>query len=242
MACFVPFNNRNLDICFLVFRPTVVFVDDLVGALKQFSRCTENLGCVHNAIFRSIHGNMIVWYGAWRKRSNENKQLLNETMISMLTNVASMAILIHSSFFEAYAGEARDGSPAAKFFNGDIISLSSATLSAHNLNENTFSYACLAIFKDRFLKMEGATAGVCLKSQTLPKIVGLFVWKTLHLYYSYILNSDYRNTVLRYFDGLRLDTKYDVFRVVYVSGDNAVNKQFYPHYKILENEFENNVQ
>ncbi|KAL2524422.1 Uncharacterized protein Adt_09476 [Abeliophyllum distichum] len=241
MACFVPFNNRNLDISLLVFRPTVVFVDDLVGALKQFSLCTENLGCVHSAIFRSIHGSMIVWYGAWMKRSNENKQLLNATMISMLTNVSSMAILIHSSFFEAYAGEARNGSPAAKFFNGDIISLCSATLSADNLNEHTVSYGCLAIFKDRFLKMEGATAGVCLKSQTLPKIVGLFVWKTLHLYYSYILKSDDRHAILPYFDGLRLDIKYDVFRVVYVSGDNAVNIQFYPHRKIMENEFENST-
>ncbi|CAA3025922.1 Hypothetical predicted protein [Olea europaea subsp. europaea] len=153
------------------------------------------------------------------KRSNENKQLINTAMISMLTNVGSMAILIDSSFFDAYAGESKDGSPAAKFFNGDIISLSSATISG---NENTFSYACSAIFKDRFLKMEGATAGICLKSQTMPRIVGLFVWKSLQFCYSYILNSDNRNTILPYFGGIHLDVKYDVFRVVYVSGDNSV--------------------
>ncbi|CAA2988143.1 Hypothetical predicted protein [Olea europaea subsp. europaea] len=217
MACFVPFNNRNLHISLLVFRPTVLFVDDLVDALKQFSLCTENLGCIHSSIFRSIHGNMIVWYGAWMKRSTDNKQLLNAALISMLTNVASMAILIDSSFFEAYNGESKDGSPAAKFFNGDVISLSCATILDDNPNEHTLSCACLSLFKDHFIKMEGATAGVCMKSQTLPKLVGLFVWKSLQFCYSDILNSDCRNTILPYFGGIPLDVKYDIFRVVYVS-------------------------
>ncbi|XP_057510461.1 uncharacterized protein LOC130792886 isoform X2 [Actinidia eriantha] len=80
MGCFVPFNNRNLDLSFYVFRPMVVLVDELVESLKHFSLCTESLGCVHSAVFRSIHGNMIIWYGAWMKRSNENKELLNETL------------------------------------------------------------------------------------------------------------------------------------------------------------------
>lgn len=59
MACFVPFSNRNLDLSFFVFRPTVVLVDDFVDALKQFSLCTESLGCVQTSIFKSIHGNMV---------------------------------------------------------------------------------------------------------------------------------------------------------------------------------------
>lgn len=60
MACYVPFNSRNLDISFFAFRPTVVYVDDLVECLKQFSSYTETLGCVHSSIFRSIHGNMVI--------------------------------------------------------------------------------------------------------------------------------------------------------------------------------------
>lgn len=60
MTCYVPFSNRNLDLSIFVFRPTVVLVDDFVEALKQFSLCTEScLGCVHNSIFKSIHGNMV---------------------------------------------------------------------------------------------------------------------------------------------------------------------------------------
>ncbi|KAI3455969.1 hypothetical protein Pfo_012632 [Paulownia fortunei] len=220
--------------------PTVVYVDDLVEALKQFSLYTESLGCVHSSIFRSIHGNMIIWYGAWMKRSDENKQLLSAALLSVLTNVASMAILMDHSFFEAYAGESRDGSPAAKFFTGDIVSLSSATLSANDPNENNVSYACLAIFKDRFHKMDGARAGVCFKSQSMPRIVGLFVWKSLQFCYTYILTSDYRKTVLPYVDGFALDIKYDVFRVVYVSGDNVLSFQFYPEHRMLENEIDNN--
>lgn len=59
MACFFPYNSRNLDTSFFIFRPTIVIVDDLVEALKHFSYSTESLGCVHSAIFRSIHGNMV---------------------------------------------------------------------------------------------------------------------------------------------------------------------------------------
>lgn len=122
MACYVPFNSRNLDISFFMFRPTVVYVDDLIEALKQFSCYTESLGCVHSSIFTSIHGNMvaiyafllrliefwsiaflcvhqrclvfgrwlvnfcvqIVWYGAWMKRNDENKQLLVSALVSIL--------------------------------------------------------------------------------------------------------------------------------------------------------------
>lgn len=159
----------------------------------------------------------------------------------MLTNVANMAILVDHSFFDAYAGESRDGSPAAKFFTGDIVTLNSATLSANESNENGVSYACLAIFKDQFLKMDGARAGVCCKSQSMPRIVGLVVWKSLQFCYTYILTSDYRNKVLPYLDGFAVDVKYDVFRVVYVSGDNVLNVPFYPHqHRMLEDEVDKN--
>ncbi|KAL3833672.1 hypothetical protein ACJIZ3_008408 [Penstemon smallii] len=234
MACYVPFNDRNLDLSVFVFRPTVVFVDVFVEALKQYSFYTENLGCVHSSVFKSIHGNMVIWYGAWNKRSNENKQMLTAALLSILQNVASMATLIYHCFFDAYAGESKDGTPAAKFFTGDIISLNSATLSPKESSGKNITYPCLALFKDRFHKMDGATAGVCLRSQSMQKVVGFFVWKSLQCCYSYILKSDYRKTVLPYLDDFALDVKYDVFRVTYVSGDNVVNVELHP--RMLRNE------
>lgn len=132
-----------------------------------------------------------------------------------------MAILVEHSFFDAYAGESRDGSPAAKFFTGDIVCLSSATLSSNNISINhSISYTFLAIFKDRFVKMGGAKSGACFRSQSLPQILSLVVWQSLQSCYTFILTSDYRSHVLPYLEDLPpLEIKYDVFRVVYVSSE-----------------------
>lgn len=247
MACFMPSSCRNLEICFFVFRPTVVLVEDLMEGLKSFCLCTESLGCLHSAVFTSIHGNMIIWYGAWMKRSKEEKELLSASLLSLLTNVSTMAILIDHSFFDPYAGESRQGCPAACiFFNGDIISMNSTTVSSSDETDDEddlFSYACLAIFRTRFPKMEGATAGFCLKSQSRRRVMAIFIWSSLQSCYSYILNTDCRKTIMPYLDGLpHLDIKYDVFRVVYASGvqnnNIALNLHLYPSQKTLENAIE----
>ncbi|XP_076885378.1 uncharacterized protein LOC143534889 [Bidens hawaiensis] len=121
MASFMPFTNNNLDIFMCVLRPTVAIVDDLVDTLKHFSFFTERLGCIHSSIFKSIHGNMIIWYGAWIKRSDDNKELLHDNLFSALKNLHNMAVLVNHNFMAAYGGEAKDGSPAAKFSTGDTI-------------------------------------------------------------------------------------------------------------------------
>lgn len=59
MPCFVPFNNKNLDITFFVFKSVGVFVEDLIDALKYFSFFSENHGCTNSAVFKSIHGNLV---------------------------------------------------------------------------------------------------------------------------------------------------------------------------------------
>ncbi|KAK3170458.1 hypothetical protein Dsin_033152 [Dipteronia sinensis] len=187
MACFVPFNNRNLDISFLVFRPTVVFVDELVEVLKTFSVCTQNLGCVQSSILRSIHGNMIIWYGAWMKRCSENKEMLTSAVLPLLSNISGMAILLEHIFFETYAGESREGICVAKFSTGDIVSMNVATPTAGDLND--LCYANLALFRDHFLKMEGAVSGVCLKCQNIPRVACFYVWKSMHFCYSWILTQ-----------------------------------------------------
>lgn len=133
----------------------------------------------------------------------------------MLTNLSGMAILIEHSFFDAYAGDSREGSSAAKFCTGDIIFMHIASPSAGDIND--LSYANLALFRDKFLKMEGAISGVCLKCQTIPRVSSLIVWKSLQYCYTWILNSDYRKTVLPYLDRFKLEIKYDIFRVVYAS-------------------------
>lgn len=148
--------------------------------------------------------------------------LIVKSQISVLTKaVASMAILLDHGFFDAYAGESRDRSPAAKFFTGDVVAMSSASLTGEETT--SVAHAFLAIFKDQFTKMEGAAAGVCFKSKSMPKIVSLVVWKSLHSFYTYVLTSDYRNRILPYLDGFAVDIKYDVFRVAFVSGETPLH-------------------
>ncbi|XP_050370600.1 uncharacterized protein LOC126788635 [Argentina anserina] len=234
MACFMPFNNRNLDISIFVFRPTVVHVEELLAGLKKFSLCTETLGCVQSSILQSIHGNMIIWFGAWLKRSSENKESLTASLLSMLSNLSTKAILVDHTFFDAYAGESRDGSCAAKFCTGDTVSLSVASFNGA-ADVNDISYACSALFKSGFHKMEGVRSGVCFKCQTKPSVASFYVWKSLQYCYSWILSSDQRKLLLPYFETYSIDIKYDIFRVVYVSGDNEPKFQFfYPHHQILE--------
>nr|GLL28993.1 uncharacterized protein LOC109164913 [Ipomoea trifida] len=236
MACFIPFNDRNLDLSFFIFRPTIVIVDQLVDYLKHFSSTTHTLGCVHSAIFRSIHGSLIIWYGAWiKKSSDKDRDSLSASLVSMLSSgVSSMAIILEHGFYEAFAGEARDGTPAARFYTGDTVSMNALSLSTREVDLNRFSYACLAIFKDRFLRMDGAKGGACLKSRGLSRVCAVFVWRSLQSCYSYILNDDYRSSVLAYLDGMSMDIKYDIFRVVYVSGENAMDFHFFPPHRLLE--------
>ncbi|KAI3416912.1 uncharacterized protein J3R85_014896 [Psidium guajava] len=219
MSCFVPFNRRNLDVSFFVFRPTSVLVDELVEALKRFAASAGSVGCVQSSIFRSIHGNMIIWYGAWTRKSSGDKESLNATLLSMLTGVSSMAILVEHSFFEPYAGESRDGASAAKFSTGDIISVDAAESTTSEVGD--LAHACLALFKSRFMKIEGMDARVCLRSQSRPRVACVHMWKSLQFCYSWILNAEYRNSVLPYLDRLSLDLKYDIFKVVYVSGEGS---------------------
>ncbi|KAE9445016.1 hypothetical protein C3L33_23085, partial [Rhododendron williamsianum] len=139
----------------------------------------------------------------------------------MLSNVSTMAILIDHSFYDAYVGESRDGSPAAKFSTGDTISMNTVLLSDDDKND--VAYAFLAIFRSCFSKMDGASSGVGLKCQTRKRDVNLFVWKSLQSCYTWILATDYRKTILPFLDEhLPLEIKYDMFRVVYVSGDDDV--------------------
>ncbi|AES64118.2 uncharacterized protein [Medicago truncatula] len=177
---------------------------------------------------------LIIWYGAWQKQSTKEKELLTLTLKSMLTKVSTMAKLIEHSFLEAYAGESRDGSSTAKFSTGDILSINSAgTNSRDDLND--LSYAVLALFRSRFAKMEGMTSGLCLKGQSRPIVVCIHVWKSLHFCYSWILNSDHRKWMMPYLEKFAIDMKYDIFKVVYVSGDNVVDVNYISHHQMLEN-------
>lgn len=158
-----------------------------------------------------------------------------------------MAVLMDNSFFEAYAGESKDGSPAAKFSTGDtIVVCVSTTHSKDDIKaQYDLPYAILAVFKSRFTKMDGATCGVCLKkcnnninTRNGDLVLSIYTWKSLQSCYSYILTSDIRSVVLPYMRGeLSIDVKYDIFRVLYVSADNVQNFQYYswaPHDRMLE--------
>ncbi|XWS19889.1 hypothetical protein CRYUN_Cryun31cG0055100 [Craigia yunnanensis] len=66
----------------------------------------------------------------------------------------------------------KDGSNAVKFSAGDLISMN-VIASSSGLNDVT--YANSTLFKSRFLKKEGATASVCLKRQSMPRVACLYV-------------------------------------------------------------------
>lgn len=142
-------------------------------------------------------------------------------------NISSMANLVEHTFLDAYAGESRDGSSAAKFYKGDTIFVSLAIPTTTG-DVDDLSYACLALFKSHFLKMEGLSAGVCLKCKTTskPRVVCLYVWNSLHFCYSWVLSTDQGKSMLPYLERLALKIKYDIFRVVYVSAHNLPNHHF----------------
>ncbi|XP_023001460.1 uncharacterized protein LOC111495588 isoform X1 [Cucurbita maxima] len=218
----VGFNDREVSICFVVFKPLVFVVDHFVEALKQFSFSTTNLGCIQSSVLKSIHGNMIIWCGIWAKRSIENTELLSEAILKNLTKVSGMATIIDISFFEAYGGDSMDGSCVARFSKNRVISMISvAAKSGGDMND--LSYACLAIFKSRFQKIEGVISGICLKSQNRSTVMSLYVWNSPFYCYSWILNSDHLNSMMPYLDRFSLCIKYDVFQVVNVMDANVAD-------------------
>ncbi|KAK8931123.1 hypothetical protein KSP39_PZI016862 [Platanthera zijinensis] len=79
MPCFVPFNS-SLDLTFFVLRSVNVLDDEIIHAMKLFSVQAEDLGCVSSSVMKSIHGNLVVWYGAWMKRSEENRCMLRTAL------------------------------------------------------------------------------------------------------------------------------------------------------------------
>lgn len=152
----------------------------------------------------------------------------------LTTTISSMATLIEQSFFDPYAGESRDGTSAAKFSTGDIISVSAIephqTLSTEPTTLD-LAKLCLDNFKSRFAEMEGVGSGACLRSQGGQRIACLYMWKSLEFCYAWILSTDYRRAMVPYIDDGRvsLEVKFDVFRVVYVSSDGGAGS--YPRYR-----------
>ncbi|CAN0911413.1 hypothetical protein LINGRAPRIM_LOCUS1198 [Linum grandiflorum] len=211
MACFLPLNNKSLDISFIALRPTVVIVDEAIDALKHFSSAALDMGCVVNCILKSIHGNIILWYGAWSKKSTQNKRLLTASIVRLAKMLSGKAILIELGFYDAYAGETKDGSSVsavARF--ATVVPKPAAAKCCASYDD--LSYANLALFRSRFPTMKGAASGVCLGCPTLPRLACFYVWTSLRACYSWLLNSDCRSSA----DGLGLDVKYDIFTVACV--------------------------
>lgn len=186
-----------------------------------------------------FYGLQIIWYGAWIKRSIENKELLHEALLVALTNLQSMAVLLDHDFMTAYGGEARDGSPAAKFSTGDIVCFNTIQLLSdkkmNKMNEQDFVYTCFSVFQSYFHKMNGTVAGVCLKYESISTMmVNFYVWKNLQSCYSFALNSENREILQQRFQNATVFMKYDIFKVVYVSADDVSSYQYYPPHKLLE--------
>lgn len=147
-------------------------------------------------------------------------------------NLSHLAILLDYGFFEAYAGESKDEkggliNTAAKFATGDTISMTAVLPKSEDVSE--LSYACLAVMRSCFLRMEGVVSGVCFKCLDKPMVASLHVWKSLHSCYSWLLTSDHRKLISPYINHLSARVDYDLFRVEYVSSDDVVNfRHFLP--------------
>ncbi|KAH1238245.1 hypothetical protein GmHk_08G022954 [Glycine max] len=211
MTCSVDLNNKDLDISFYVFKPTV-FMDS--NSFPYSLRILVVYKALYLGAYMEIYVmscNQIIWYGAWQKRSSDEKDKLTANLQSMLTNnITRMAVLVvEHNFLDAYAGESRDGSLAVKFSTGDIISMNSVVTTTKDLND--LCYAVLAIFRSRFPKTEGITSGLCMKGQCLPRVVCIHVWQSLQFCYSWILSSDHRKWMMPYLERFSTEMKHDIF-------------------------------
>lgn len=152
--------------------------------------------------------------------------------------MSDMASLTDLSFFDAYAGDSMDGSSVAKFSSNSTISMISAAAKSGDIDD--LSYACLAIFKSRFRKMEGVKSGICLKCESRPSVVSLYVWNSLFNCYSWILNSDHMKSMLPYLDRFpQLCVKYDMFQVVDVTVSDHTNTIPYFQYLVPQHMLDN---
>ncbi|CAA6669909.1 unnamed protein product [Spirodela intermedia] len=216
MPCFVPFNGKKMDLSFFVFRHVGVFAEELIEALKFFSFFCEDLGCIYSATFKSIHGNMIVWYGAWVKRPDAQRRLLIDHLISVLEKVSHLAVLLDHGFFESYVGESKDGRSALRFVTGDTVSM--AAMTPISGDPENLSYACMALLN----------GGACFSCLDKPMVASMQVWKSLHDCYAWLINSDYRTNIRPYLSHLANDCEYEVFNVVFVSSDELLPVQLLP--------------
>ncbi|KAI0495109.1 hypothetical protein KFK09_025256 [Dendrobium nobile] len=220
MPCFVPFKN-NLDLTFFVLRSVSILDDEIIHSMKCFSFQAEDLGCVYSSVMKSIHGNLIVWYGAWIKRSEENRHILNKTLLSAIEDLSHLAILIQHGFYSVYAGESKDGQLNARFSTGDTILLCGMVPSSDDSSD--LSYACMAILRSSFNNVEASTAGVCLQCRDRPMVAMLHVWKSLQSCYTWLITADYRRTIRPYISNFSNEAQFDIFKVIYVSSDDVLN-------------------
>ncbi|KAG0501843.1 hypothetical protein HPP92_001915 [Vanilla planifolia] len=185
--------------------------------MKCFSFQAEDLGCLHNSVMKSVHGNLVVWYGAWIKRSEENRRILYNTLLSAIQDLSHLGILLQHGFYDVYAGESNDGQPHARFSSGDAVLLCGMV----PVSNDTSELLCLhGDPRSGFRKAEGSVAGACLQCRDRPMVAMLHVWKSLQACYSWLIASDYRKTIRPYISNFINDAQFDVFRVIYVSSDD----------------------
>jgi hypothetical protein len=72
VTCCIDFSNKDLEISFFVFKPTVVIVDHLIHEIKQFSSRAENFGCVGSSILNSIYE--AVGMNEWKSKENKERK------------------------------------------------------------------------------------------------------------------------------------------------------------------------
>ncbi|XP_078438472.1 uncharacterized protein LOC144708891 [Wolffia australiana] len=225
MPCVVPL-DKKMDLSFFAFRQVGVFPDELIESLKLFSYFCEDLGCVYSAVFKCVHGNLIVWYGAWIKRPEDERRLLYDHLVSTLERASHLGALLDHGFFETYAGMSKDGRSAVRFVKGDTVWM--AAMTPNGDDPAKLSYACMAVFKSCYLHEEGVAAGACFTCLDKPMVASVQLWRSLFDCYSWLIRSSHRTSVRPFLAHLSDDCEFELFTVVFVSSDELPPLQLLP--------------
>ncbi|PKU76008.1 hypothetical protein MA16_Dca006055 [Dendrobium catenatum] len=200
----------------------IVHNDETFAAriFSLFNLFKTSFGTAFLLLYKAALG-IIVWYGAWIKRSEENRHILNKTLLSAIEDLSHLAVLIQHGFYSVYAGESKDGQQNARFSTGDTILLCGMVPASEDSSD--LSYACMAILRSSFNNVEASTAGVCLQCRDRPMVAMLHVWKSLQSCYTWLITANYRRTIRPYISNFSYEAQFDIFKVIYVSSDDVLN-------------------
>ncbi|GLJ40974.1 hypothetical protein SUGI_0848190 [Cryptomeria japonica] len=213
--------HGNSRICIISFKPHSPPADDLVATLVSYTNWFENSGYLNSSfILRSIHGNLVMWFGFWGNYELDSNQI--EAMQAVHEILSKMAQITGHFYHSLYHGQSKTGLPFAKVSRGDFVT--TRLVLTETEKQESLCYACVAILKSYFNKTKGLRSCTCFKSLDGDKVLALAVWNELSAAYAWILDSgpNSEKVISGYVAELIVSTTYDVMEVVYATGDEPL--------------------